>query len=156
MKPVFHFFVRASFILPFLLLPGCSPLALKPADFGWPVESVLKSDASGMVQENRYQVSFSIKPMVFEEKEDSTDVGGLSVRVIRDQAGYYYITSPGFKHVYVFGTGEGALLLEKKILVSEKGLQSPAFNARPPYIQLLSTGEKPRLLSKSGIHEGGR
>jgi len=155
MNPVFRF-AQASFILPFVLLAACAPLALKPADFGWPVESVLKADASGMVQENRYQVSFSIKPLVFEEKEDSMDVGGLSVRVIRDQAGYYYITSSGFRHVYVFGTGDGALVLENKILVSEKGLQSPAFNARPPYVQLLSAGEKPRLLSRSGIQEGGR
>jgi hypothetical protein len=144
-------------ILPLILLVGaCSPLALKPADFSWPVESVLKSDAAGMVQENRYQLSFSIKPMVFEEKEDSINVGGLSMRVIRDQAGYYFITSPGFRHVYVFRTGEGALLLEKKIFITEDGLQSPAFNARPPHVQLLSMGEKPRLLSKDGIQEGGR
>lgn len=139
-----------------ILAAGCSPLALRPADFSWPVESVLKSDAGGMVQESRYQLSFSIKPMLYEEKQDSSNVGGITVRVIRDQAGYYYMTSSGFKNVYVFGTGDGALVLEKKIPVSETGLQSPAFNARAPHVQLLSTGEKPRLLSKSGIQEGGR
>lgn len=134
---------------------GCTSLALKPADFSWPVESVLKADSKGMVQENRYQVSFSIKPLLFAETGDSLNTN-VTFRVIRDRAGYYFITAPGFKHVYVFGTGDGALTLESKIMISETGLASPAFNARPPHVQLLNGNDKPRLLSRSGIQEGGK
>lgn len=138
-----------------MLIAACSPLALRPADFSWPVESVLKADNKGMVQENRYQLSFSVKPMFFEETGDSSKALSATVRVIRDRSGYYYLVAQGFKNVYVFGTGDGALMLEKKILISEAGLSSPAFNARPPQIQLLNGNDKPRLLSKSGLQEGG-
>lgn len=137
-------------------LVGCSSLMLKPADFGWPVESVLKADNKGMVQENRYQLTFSVKPLLFEETGDSSNVAGTTVRMIRDQAGYYYLVAPKFKNVYVFAAAEGGLKLEKKILISEAGLGSPAFNARPPHVQLLNGNDKPRLLSKSGIQEGGQ
>jgi hypothetical protein len=137
------------------IMTGCNPLSLKPADFSWPVESVLKADSKGMVQENRYQLSFNVRPMFFAETGDSSNVSA-SVRVIRDRAGYYFITAPGFKHVYVFGTGDGALTLESKILISEGGMSSPAFNARAPHVQLLNGNDRPRLLSKSGIQEGGK
>ncbi len=148
-------FVSLAIFVLLIAATGCSSLSLKPADFGWPVESVLKADGKGMVQENRYQVAFNIKPLLFAETGDSTNTA-VTVRVIRDPAGYYFITAPGFKHVYVFGTGDGALTLENKIMISEKGLSSPAFNARPPHVQLLNSGDKPVLLTKSGIQEGGK
>jgi len=148
-------FILAA-LLSVLAIVACSPLALKPADFGWPVESVLKADTRGMVQENRYQLSFNVKPMFLEEMGDASKAESATVRVIRDRAGYFYIVAPGFKNVYVFGTGDGALTLEKTILISENGLSSPAFNARPPHIQLLNGNDKPRLLSKSGIQEGSK
>lgn len=139
----------------FVLWPGCTSLMLKPADFSWPVESVVKVDGKGMVQENRYQLSFNVKPMLFEETGDSVNVSGTTIRMIRDQAGYYYLTAPKFRHVYVFTTGDGSLTLASKILISEKGMESPAFNARPPFIQLLNGGDKPKLIGKDGIREGG-
>lgn len=148
-------FVSVALVLLFVILTGCNPLSLRPADFGWPVESVLKADGKGTVQESRYQLSFNIRPMLFEETGDSSNTS-VAVRVIRDRAGYYFITAPGFKHVYVFGTGDGALTLESKIMISEKGLSAPAFNARPPHVQLLNSGDTPVLLSKSGIQEGGK
>lgn len=137
-------------------LIGCSSLVLKPADFSWPVESVLKADSKGMVQEDRYQLSFSIKPLLFEETGDSTNVAGVTIRMIRDQMGYYFVAAPKFKNVYVFAGAEGGLVLEKKIMISESGMSAPAFNARAPYVQLLNGSDKPRLLSKSGIHEGAQ
>jgi len=147
-------FASIAIVLLLVTITGCSPLSLKPADFGWPVESVLKADSKGMVQENRYQLSFNIRPMIFAETGDSTNAS-IIVRVIRDRAGYYFITAQGFKHVYVFGTGDGALTLESKIMISETGLNAPAFNARPPHVQLLNGSGRPVLLSKSGIQEGG-
>jgi hypothetical protein len=68
--------------------------------------------------------------------------------------GYYFITASKFKNVYVFGQIEGGLKLTNKILVSQDGLENPAFNQRPPYIQLLNGENPPVSLTKEGILEG--
>ncbi len=143
-----------------LLLAGCGGLALRPAEFAWPFESVFKVDAKGFAAEEeepgRYFIKFNAKPLLFEETGDSVHVADRTFRVIRDGEGYYYITGKEFKNVYVFASSEGALTLQKKIPVSEKGLESPAFNQRPPFIQLLNGKEKARMLDKDGVKEGGK
>jgi len=120
------------------------------------VESVLTVDAKGMVDEARYNMTFNVKPLLFDETADSVHVSGIELRIIRDASGYYYITAPKFKNVYVFGSDEGKLKLERKIMISETGIASPAFNQRPPYVQLLNGKEKPLLLSRGGIQQGGQ
>ncbi len=141
------------FVLLAILAAGCSPLMLKPADFSWPIEDELKSDSQGVVHEDRYSVSFSIKPLMYAEFKDSVNVGSKSIRLIRGVRGYYYITGPKFKNVYVFAQGDGGLVLEKAVPVSKDGLTSPAFNQRSPYIELINGKDKPILLTKDGIHE---
>jgi hypothetical protein len=120
------------------------------------VESVLTVDAKGSVEEARYNMIFNVKPLMFEETADSVHVGGVEIRIIRDMDGYYFVTAPKFKSVYVFASDEGKLKLANKILISEKGIASPAFNQRSPHIQLLNGKEKPVLLSKDGIQQGGQ
>ncbi|HTX19510.1 MAG TPA: hypothetical protein VMG34_12720 [Bacteroidota bacterium] len=135
---------------------GCSSLTLSPVEYQWPVESVLRVDEKGSVEEPRYNMVFNVKPLLFEETADSTHVSGVQLRVIRDMSGYYFITAPKFKNVYVFASDEGKLKLEKKILINEKGLASPALNQAPPFIHLLNGKEKPIVLSKDGIQQGGQ
>ena len=154
-------FSRGFLLVPIaLVLAGCGTLALRPAEFAWPFESVFKVDSKGIAKEEeepaRYFITFNAKPLLFEETGDSVHVADRSFRVIRDGEGYYYITGKNFKNVYVFGSAEGALTLEKKIPVSEKGLESPAFNQRPPFIELLNGKEKPVMLDKDGMKEGGK
>ena len=142
-----------------IILAGCSTLLLRPADFSWPVEVTLKPDGKGNVQEARYQMSFNVKALLFEELQDSVTVTKHTLHILRDQAGYYFITAKGFKNVYVFGQGDGALKLEKKILISEKGLEAPALNQKTPFIQLINENkenEAPVALTKDGIVEGGK
>lgn len=139
------------------LLAGCNSLALRPAEFAWPVEVVLKPDAKGTVQETRYQVSFNVKALLFDAVQDSVNVSKHSLHVIRDEAGYYFVTAKGFKDVYVFASSDAALKLEKKISINEKGLEAPAFNQKAPLIQLINEeneNETPVLLSKDGIQGG--
>lgn len=138
------------------LIAGCSPLMLKPADFSWPIESELKVNSSGMVQENRYNVSFNVKPLLYEETKDSVNISNHTIRLIRDENGFYFITAPQFKNVYVFAQADGGLSLEKAIPVSKDGLSSPAFNQRAPYIELLNGKDKPIMLTKDGIKEEGK
>ena len=135
---------------------GCASLTLAPVHYQWPVESVLTVDGKGEVEETRYNMVFNVKPLLFEETADSVHVSGVELRIIRNIDGYYFMTAPKFKNVYVFASDEGKLKLEKKILISEAGISSPAFNQRPPYIQLLNGKEKPMLLSKDGIQQGGQ
>ncbi len=133
-----------------LTIAGCSKLALKPTDFAWPVESVLKIDEQGNVIENRNSLVFNTKNIFFEETGDSLAYRNKNIRLIRDMSGYYYITSDNFKNVYVFENGEGKLTLEDKILITETGIQDPAFNQRQPFIELLA-GDKKFLLTNDGI-----
>jgi hypothetical protein len=144
------------FIPAALILAGCGGLALRPADFAWPVESVLKVDSNGMAEDDRYNIIFNVKPLLFAETGDSVNVTKHSLRMIRDKEGYYFITAVGFKNVYVFASAEGALVKQSIIAVSEKGLEAPAFNQRPPFVQLLNGKEKTRMLNKDGIQEGGK
>jgi hypothetical protein len=44
---------------------------------------------------------------------------GKEVRMIRDNQGFYYLTSANFKNVYVFKAQEGKLVLENKIFISD-------------------------------------
>ncbi len=143
-------------VLSVLLLPACSPLTLKPADFSWPVESVLKVDPKGWVQENRYSVSFNAKPLLFAETQDSVNVTKHTLRMIRDARGYYFVTASGFKNVYVFEQSDGSLKLATAIKVSDKGLNGPALNLRPPYVQLVTEKDPPVLLDRDGIQQGGK
>ena len=138
------------------LLAGCSPLMLKPADFSWPIESELKVNSNGMVHEDRYSISFNVKPLFYEETKDSTSFANRTIRLIRDQNGFYFITAQHFKNVYVFSQDDGSLSLEKAIPVSKDGLSSPAFNQRTPYVELLNGKDKPIMLTKDGIQEEGK
>lgn len=137
-------------------MTGCSSLVLRPADFAWPIEDVLTVDQQGMVQEDRYGLSFNTKPLLYEETKDSVNVGGRTIRVIRNVTGYYFITGKGFKSVYMFAETRGGLKLKKKIDVSKEGLTSPAFNQRNSYIELVNGDDKPIMLTENGIIEEGK
>jgi len=143
----------AILFLPALLVAGCSSLILKPADFSWPIEDELKVDPRGMVQENRYSISLNVKPLLYDETKDTSNFDSSMINIIRDVRGFYFLTGPHFKNVYVFRQDDGCLRLEKKIAVSKEGLSAPAFNQRVPYIELVNGVEKPIMLTKDGIHE---
>jgi hypothetical protein len=134
------------------VLAGCSSLRLSPADFSWPVESVIRVDDNGMAKEDRYALSFNAKPLYFEETGDSLAYLDRDLRVIRDTLGYYYITGNKFKNVYVFTMGDGAFNLYNEIQVSETGIANPVFNQRPPYVELIE-GDNQYYLSNSGIEK---
>ncbi len=149
------FFVLSCSILSMIAF-GCSSLTLSPVDYKWAIQSVLPVDSKGDVEEKRTFIAFNVKPLLFEETKDSVHVSGVELSIIRDMDGYYFMTAPKFKNVYVFASDEGKLKLEKKILISETGIASPIFEQRPPFIKLSNGKEKPILLSKSGIQQGGQ
>jgi hypothetical protein len=144
-------------LLMFLIVIGtsCTILTLQPADFSWPVESVIKIDDQGNVTEDRYSTDFSAVGLFFEEFQDSMAYKGKEIHLIRNNGGDYFITSKEFKNVYVFKASEGTLVLENKIFISEFGLKDPAFNQRSPYIELLD-GDYKINLTRDGIEGGSK
>jgi hypothetical protein len=147
--------ITVNFILfSLLVLAGCSSLTLKPGDFAWPVESVSKVDVSGKIEDKQYYFSLNVKELLFAETQDSMNVSNVTMRIIRDGRGFFFITASKFKHVYVFQQIDGGLKLAEKILVATNGLENPALNQRPPFIELLNEQNPPILLTKEGVLEG--
>lgn len=142
-------------VLIVVFVAGCSTLVLQPADFSWPIESVLKVNEKGMIQDQRHSFSLNVRPLFFAEMQDSVNIK-VPVRIIRDAEGYYFITAQKFKNVYVFEPVVGGLKLVTTIMVKPEGLESPALNQRAPYIQLVNEKDKPLMLTKDGIVEGGK
>jgi hypothetical protein len=138
-----------------LITAACSVLTLQPANFSWPLESVLPVDDSGKISEDRYSIEVNTVGMFFEEFQDSLSYKSKEVRMIRDDQGFYFLTSTNFKNVYVFKADEGKLVQENKIFISEFGLQTPAFNQRDPYIELVD-GTNKMNLSHKGIEGGSK
>jgi hypothetical protein len=139
----------------FLVLPGCASVTLKPVDFSWSFESVLTADAAGYVKGEPKTIAFDAAKL-FQAETDNPQAAaaGTTVRIIRDRAGYYFITSPGFKHVYIFTGANNKLTLKKKVLIAEEGMAKPFFNRRDQGIELVANG-RTYLLGKKGIISGG-
>jgi hypothetical protein len=148
--------LRITILISLLILAGCSSMILKPADFSWPVESVLNVDGQGRIQNDRYSISLNVKTLFFAETQDSINIPKTSVRMIRDVKGFYFITAPHFKNVYVFEQTEGGLKLKNRILVAQNGLNEPAMNQRAPYIQVLNEHNPAVMITDDGVVEGGK
>ncbi|MBP1691042.1 MAG: hypothetical protein H6Q32_394, partial [Bacteroidetes bacterium] len=93
----------------FSVLSGCSSLTLEQANFAWPVESVLAVNSMNMIEDGRYALVVNVTPLAIAEFQDSTALWGTTLRLIRNAQGYYFVTGPRFKHVYVFRPGDGTL-----------------------------------------------
>ncbi|MCK5573527.1 MAG: hypothetical protein KAJ12_12235, partial [Bacteroidetes bacterium] len=120
---------------------------IKDVDFGWPVESVLTVSEDNRVTDRRYSILFDVTPIAFAEFQDSSALRGKELRLLRSSQGWYFMTSRGFKNVYVFGQSASELSLESVIEVSTSGLQNPALNQRPPYVELVDNARLQVLLT---------
>lgn len=147
--------VRILLVVFLSALAACSVLTLQPANFAWPIESVLSVDDEGMVIEDRYSIELNTVVLFYEEFQDSSSYSGENIRMIRDTGGYYYIISANFKNVYVFRADEGAMVLNNKIFISELGIEDPVFNQRTPFIELIDGGKKIKLTNR-GIEGGNK
>ncbi len=135
------------------LLYSCATLKIEPVNFGWPLENALEIRGDFNVTSMRYAVTLNLREVfAAENKIKNNEPTVKQVRIIRDNAGYYYITAATFKHVYIFKPAEKSLVLENKITINEKGVAKPAFNQRGKYIELVTeNGRKRYRLTKDGI-----
>jgi hypothetical protein len=144
----------AFVLLTTLFLQACNKsLVVKNVNYAQQIESVLIPDEDGNINDVRYGLSYSILPFQYEEFNDTSTVMVSEVRMIRNHQGYYFITADKFKHVYVMAPKRGEFKLEKKILVDQDGLLSPAFNWREPVVQLIDDSNNVViLLNEKGIY----
>jgi hypothetical protein len=143
-----------AILVSFLFLGGCkSTFELKSVDYSMLLETVMVPESNGMVSDRGYGLKFNVRPIQFMEMGDSTRVNS-EYRVIRDISGYYYITSAGYKNVYIMKPSANAMKLHKKVLISQGGLQRPAFNQRSPMIQLIDGDTRSFMLNKDGLAGG--
>jgi len=145
--------MKRTNILSFLLLglfAACSALTLQPANFAWPIESVLLVDENGMVTDDRYFFLFDIRGLFYEELNDSSAFKGEEIRILRDANGFYFITVNKFKNVYVFKISDGTFVMDNKIFISEFGVENPSLNQRVPYVELID-GVNSLYLTNTGI-----
>ncbi len=127
-----------------VLLTGCKQsMVISKVDYSQSIESVLQPDDEGTVTDPQHGITFNIKPIQYAETQDTSSVTTNQVRYIRGQEGYYYITAPDYKNVYVMAPEKGKLVLKETLKVTDEGITKPAFNQRMTHIQLLnrSTGE---------------
>ncbi|MBM2840657.1 MAG: hypothetical protein HW412_1185 [Bacteroidetes bacterium] len=144
---------RAAVFLAALTLTSCASLTLQWVDYSWPVESVLKINQHNTVEEGRYAISIQVTNLALEEFQDSTALIGTSIRLIRSEEGYYFVTGPKFKNVYVFTPGASELNLKSKIQLSETGMKAPAMNQRSPYVEVVDGKNWKRFLTSDSIVE---
>lgn len=119
-----------------LILSGCgSSLIIENVDYAQPLESVLVPDSNNEVHDQRYALRFTISGILLREGVE----GVQEIRLIRDQAGLYYLTAAGFSSVYQFTPEQGSLKLMNRIAIPGDVLQQPALNQRGSYIELVDT-----------------
>jgi hypothetical protein len=136
-----------------LVFSSCSSLKMDYVDFGWPVESVVTVSSVNKIEDLRYSVSAWVAGLAQEEFQDSTALHGAKLRLLRSSEGYYFLTGPRFKHVYVFSPGPSSLVLNKSIPVAEGGLRNPALNQRTPYVEVVDGDNFHVLLTSDDIVE---
>jgi len=139
-----------ALILLFTISSCKTALELTPVDYSMMLETVLKPDENGLVTDRGYGVQFNVKPVHFMESGDSTKVEA-EYRFIRDSSGFYYLTSTGYRNVYIFKPADAKLKLHKQVLITEAGLSKPAFNQRNPIIQLIDGESMTYVLNKDGL-----
>ncbi|MEI7905816.1 MAG: hypothetical protein WCI84_00515 [Bacteroidota bacterium] len=142
-----------------LAFVGCSSLQLQPADFSWAAEEIVEVGAKGMVEAKRYSVAFNVTALLAKEFETDTmeAKNTKEVRLIRDKAGFYYLTGKKFKNVYVLAQGDGTLGVSNTLTISaEKTMDDPKFDQKDSYIELWNGKEKYQLTKGGAQPLGGK
>ncbi len=122
-----------------LLLAGCKQsMVISDVNYSQPIETVLSPNEEGVVEDVQHGLRFNILPLQYAETGDTSSVSTQEIRMIRGQEGFYYITAAGYSNVYVMSPEKSKLKLQKKIKISEQGIDQPAFNQRETHVQLLN------------------
>ena len=148
--------VAAIGLLFALIVTGCKQsMVISKVDYSQSIESVLTPDENGVVKDVQHGLTFNILPLQYAETQDTSSVTTNEVRYIRGKEGFYYITAPNYKNVYVMAPEKSKLKLKKKLSISETGIAQPALNQRSTFIQLVnqSSGESWELSPENAVKQ---
>ncbi|WP_114984115.1 hypothetical protein [Cyclonatronum proteinivorum] len=135
-----------------LTLSACGgQMVIQNVNFAHPFEMVMEADAEANVSDTRSGLTFSMDKILEKENISRADFAGTSVHMIRNQDGLYFLTAPGFRHVFILESGEGELKEAETVRIPGERLQNPAFNQRAPFIQLVD-GDRTFSLSATGLN----
>ena len=143
------------------------PLLGKPL-IGWIIEKAKKSKYINRVivstdseQYAEIARSFGAETPFLRPKEFAADTMAAKetkeIRLIRDKAGFYYLTGKKFKNVYVLAQSDGALGVSNTLTISaEKMMDDPKFDQKDSYIELWNGKDKFQLTKGGAQPVGGR
>lgn len=133
-------------------LSACgSKMVIQNVDFAQPLEIVMEADAQANVSDVRSGLAFNLSAVLEKENITPSDFAGTAVRMIRNRDGFYFLTAPGFRHVFILESGERELREAELVRIPGERLQNPVFNQRSPLIQLVD-GERTFSLNSSGLN----
>lgn len=142
-----------AIILASIALASCRGVLIEDVDFGWPVESVLTVGAGNRVDDPRHGLAFSVAALAHQEFGDSNALRHGTIRLLRSSKGFYYVTAPGFRTVYVLESAPGTLRIVDALAVSDTPLLDPALNHRPPHVIVLDSDARVAILAGDGTVE---
>ncbi|MCH8485791.1 MAG: hypothetical protein LAT75_02930 [Candidatus Cyclonatronum sp.] len=128
-----------------------SKLVIQNVDFANPIEMVMPADAQANVSDTRTGLSFNLNAILEKEGITPADFESTAVRMIRNTDGLFFLTAPGFRHVFILESGQRELKESQVVSIPGERLQNPAFNQRSPLIQLVD-GDRSFNLSSSGLN----
>lgn len=128
-----------------------SKMVIQNVDFAHPLEIVMEADAQANVSDVRTGLAFNLSSILEKENISRSDFAGTAVRMIRNRDGYYFLTAPGFRHVFILESKTRELKEVEIVRIPGDRLQNPAFNQRSPLIQLVD-GERSFNLTSSGLN----
>jgi len=137
--------------------PDCATLVLQPANFAWPIElfwNPMPKHGAWMYDMNS---TATLSRCCSKSGRIRFMYRRYTLRIIRDQAGYYYIHRQGFKNVYIFAQTKALWNWDKKIQVSEKELEARHSSKDFIYSALWMRKMKMWLrilINKDGIQQG--
>jgi len=150
------FLLRLTLTSGLAVFISCTSLTLEQVDYGWPVEAKLTVSEKNIVEEDRSSTTFNVAALALEEFQDSSALRGATLRMIRSSEGFYFVTGPRFKNVYVFVSAPNELRLTSKVQVSQVGLSDPALNQRPPFVELVDAPSTRLRLTSDDIAEDSK
>lgn len=128
-----------------------SKMVIQNVDFAHPLEIVMEADAQANVSDIRSGLTFNLGAILERENISRADFAGSAVRMIRNRDGLYFLTAPGFHHVFILESGVRELKEVEIVRIPGERLQNPAFNQRSPLIQLVD-GDRLFDLNSGGLN----
>jgi hypothetical protein len=145
-------FLPVGFLIVFaMFISSCSSFKIENVTYGWSAEYIASPDDNGNFTVPKHSMVLNLTK-VFQEEKITDPPSKFNIHIIRDDEGYYFITSDKFIFVWVFESREKSLKLYDKLnLLDNKPLNDPKFNEQKPNVKLFMRDAKEFIINKDGV-----